>query len=218
MKSPRVAVIDYGVGNIRSVKNATNFFGADALLTSDPMEIKNSDGIILPGVGAFHFGMQALEKSSLLAPILSAVANRKPIFGICLGMQLLFERSYEFGQHDGMGLLEGEVISLKEMRSDADEIILPNVNWLTVKSATQKDRPTGVAKLLSSSLSNKEPYYFVHSFGVKASNKATLALANYNGVEFGAVVGNDNVFGTQFHPEKSSGQGLKIIHKFLQSL
>ena len=194
-----IAIIDYGAGNIFSVKNALDYLGAECRLTSDIKELEEADKLILPGVGAFPAAMDMLKKSGLVR-VIKEQAEKKPLLGICLGMQLLFEKSYEFEECEGLGLIKGYVD-----RIDEPGLVIPHMGWN--KLVYNHDCP------LFEGL--EESYvYFVHSYKAFCDDKDLYAYCEY-GSRVSAVVGDGKfVFGTQFHPEKSGAAGLKMLENF----
>lgn len=194
-----IAIIDYGAGNIFSVKNALDFIGLDAKLTSDENEIRNADGIILPGVGAFPWAMTKLRESGLVG-VIKEEAHKKPFLGICLGMQLLFDKGYEFEETDGLGLIHGTVEFMEE-----PDLSIPHIGWN--KLVVQNDCP------LLAGLSDEEYVYFVHSYKAHCDDKNISAYCEY-GHKVPALVFDGNIYGAQFHPEKSGKTGLKILENF----
>lgn len=200
-----LAVIDYGAGNLRSVLHALNHLGADSIrVVQKGHELKNADKIILPGVGAFGAGMEKLHEQSLIQPLKDAVYTGTPYLGICLGMQFLFDYSDEMGIHDGLGLLPGRVTRFPNIPGHK----VPHMGWNQLcperESILLKDIPVnGYA-------------YFVHSYYCEPKNADdTLITVNY-GKPFAAAVERDNIFGVQFHPEKSQRTGLQILANFLE--
>ena len=200
-----IAIVDYGVGNIFSLYSSFKYIGAEVVLTSDPEEIKKADKIILPGVGAFADAAKKLRDSGLADVVVKEVKNGKPLLGICLGMQMLFERSFEYGEHQGLGLIKGNVVSMKERVSSSLKI--PHIGWNPLK--IQKDSP------LFKYIKNGDCVYFVHSFCATDCEESVLAVSEY-GIDVTAVVAKDNVFGCQFHPEKSGNVGLSILKAFCE--
>jgi glutamine amidotransferase len=199
-----IVVIDYGIGNVRSVLNAFDYIGAPAVLSSDPAELEKASGLVLPGVGAFGEGMRRLESRGLSEQLISLAHAGKPLLGICLGFQMLMRSSAEQGQHSGLALIDHEVVRLPVVAR------LPHIGWSRVKTAT--DIPES-PKLLAG-LDN-ELFYFVHTFGVVKPLKPIVAgVAHYAGCDIAAVIESGNVFGTQFHPEKSGEAGLQMLRNF----
>ncbi len=195
-----IAIVDYGAGNIFSVKNALDYLGLKSILTSDAEEIRNSDEIILPGVGAFPEAMKMLASSGLIDTI-KTEAHKKPFLGICLGMQLLFEKGYEFEECSGLGLIPG---SVKKM--DNSKLIIPHMGWnkLEVLNECQLTKELG-----------QNPYvYFVHSYKAECDDSFIAAYCEYDGKIPSLVYDGKYVYGAQFHPEKSGNTGLGILRKF----
>ena len=194
-------VLDYGMGNLRSVEKALERSGARVLRTSDPGDLERADGCVLPGVGAFPRAMERIRSLGLDEAIRTAVDAGMPILGICLGLQLLFESSTELGGADGLGLLAGHVVEVP-----AGGRKIPHIGWAAV--TWSKPSP------LTDGLRPGEPFYFVHSFVVEPSEDELVGTATYGG-EFACVAARDNVFGVQFHPEKSSSAGLRLLRNFV---
>lgn len=196
-----IAIVDYGAGNIFSVKNALDYLHLPGELTSDPEEICRADGIILPGVGAFPKAMQMLEESGLVE-VICTQAKKKPFLGICLGMQLLFEKSYEFETCNGLGLLPGTVEKI-----EAPGMVIPHMGWNKLDYAM----PCPILKQLP-----KEAYvYFVHSYQAVTPEKYLAAFVEYGSAKIPAMVyDGKTIFGAQFHPEKSGEIGLQILRNF----
>ncbi len=199
-----IAIIDYGVGNLFSLTGSLHHLQIDCVVTSDPHMLKRADRIILPGVGAFGDAATKLRLSGLVGTLDKQVAFGKPLLGICVGMQLLFERSYEFGKYQGLGYLPGSIYSL------ADDIPatlkVPQIGWNSLHF-TQPDSP-----LLKYNAPG-DYMYFVHSFYAKNCDASSVAYAEY-GVHVPAITQKRNVYGTQFHPEKSGAAGLNILKAF----
>ncbi len=198
-----LAIIDYGVGNLFSLKCSLLKIGADAVVTNDPEIIKKADRIILPGVGAFGDASKKLYETGLVPVIKSEVEKGKPLMGICLGMQLLFEKGYEYGEHKGLGLLKGSVIALSGKIDESLQI--PHMGWNSLDFI--KESP------LFKYINNGDFVYFVHSYYASECDDSLIATAQY-GIPVTAAVGKNNVFGCQFHPEKSGETGLNILKAF----
>jgi len=198
-----IAIIDYGVGNIHSVMSALNKLEIENVLTADPEVIKNSDGILLPGVGAFRDAIKSLEDTGLIPLIKKCAEDGKPLLGICLGMQLLYEKNFEDGEYEGLGLLKGEIRSLKPYISK--DLKIPHMGWnkLNIKQNSPLFKYFG----------EDEFVYYVHSYFACGNDGDVLASSEYD-VEVPGVVGHKNIMGMQFHPEKSSGTGLKLLKAF----
>jgi glutamine amidotransferase len=200
-----IAIVDYGMGNLRSVEKGLARSGAPTRVTADPAEIRAADGVVLPGVGAFGACMDNLASRGLTDTIRAVIEDGTPFLGICLGLQLLFEESEEFGPVRGLGILKGKVV---RFRGEAlDGLKIPQMGWnqLTV------DRP--VAELADI---GERPYvYFVHSYYVVPDDPEITVASTTYGVEFTAAIAKDNVFACQFHPEKSQAIGLRILENFV---
>lgn len=195
-----IAVIDYGAGNIFSVKNALDYLGMESVLTDKKEDIESADALILPGVGAFPSAMDMLNKSGLVDTIKSE-AKKKPFLGICLGMQLIFEKGYEFEECDGLGLIPGSVKKMEE-----ENLIIPHMGWN--KLEVLNDCP------LLAGLDENSFVYFVHSYKAECDDKNIAAYSNYGGRVPALVYDGGTVYGAQFHPEKSGETGLKILKNF----
>ena len=200
-----IAVIDYGVGNLFSLTSSLKSIGADAVVTSNADVIRSADKIILPGVGAFEDAKRKLSESGLDKVVIEEARFGKPIMGICLGMQMLFERSFEYGEHEGLGLLKGQVVGMEGRLPG--ELKIPHIGWnyLSVK----RDHP------IFKYTKDGEYVYFVHSYYVEGCDDSLLATTDY-GNEITAAVAKDNVTGCQFHPEKSGDVGLSILRAFAE--
>ncbi len=208
----RVGVIDYGVGNLRSVANALKHVGAEPVVSDDAQTLMACERIILPGVGAFAYGKKALFARGLHQVVMDAVAAEKPLLGICVGMQLMFERSDEFGKHEGLGIFPGEIERFETSAADGRPLRLPNVNWLPVSPARDAE---GLAARLLEDVTGQSRFYFVHSYRAGSSNPCTVATSHYGGQRFAAAIGTGSIFATQFHPEKSGPDGLNMLKKFV---
>ena len=203
-----IAIIDYGVGNLFSLKSSLAQLGQDTVVTADPDTIRKADRLILPGVGAFGDAMDKLVATGLV-PVIRAEAEKKPLLGICLGMQLLFEKSYEYGEHTGLGLIPGEVCPLADDLKDPS-LKVPHIGWnrLDIVLGRENDPLFKYTK-------PGEYVYYVHSFYAKNCAANTLAASEYSIPVTGAVK-NGLVYGTQFHPEKSGDTGLRMLRAFAE--
>ena len=201
-----IAIIDYGVGNLFSLKSSFAAIGADVVVTSDPAVIASAERIILPGVGAFEDAAAKLRASGLDKVIYSEVKKGKPLLGICLGMQMLFERSYEYGEHKGLGLIPGSVKPIKDDVSA--DLKIPHIGWNPLHMSNPKDE-------LFKYIEDGDCVYFVHSYYACDCDEYVIATAEY-GKELTAAVRNKNVWGAQFHPEKSGKVGLMILKAFCE--
>ena len=202
----KVAVIDYGIGNVKSMCNALAHVGINVELTNNKKNILIADAVILPGVGAFAHGINYLNKYSLIPTIKEYVSTGKLFMGVCLGMQLLLEESEEFGTNQGLGLIKGKVIKLPI--ADGNLVKLPHVSWNEINEPYKQrwDKTLLADTPLNSNM------YFVHSYVAAPTYESDiLATCNYGGVNFCAAVQKDNIYGFQFHPEKSGSLGLKIL-------
>lgn len=200
-----IAIIDYGVGNLFSLKCSFQRIGAEITVTKDPEEIRKADKIVLPGVGAFKDAADKLREDGLDSLIKELAGGGKPLLGICLGMQMLFEKSYEYGEHQGLGLIKGSVKPIEII--DPDVYKVPHIGWNALKLT--KESP------LFKYIKEGDCVYFVHSYHGADCREATIATAEY-GIDVTAAVMKDNVFGTQFHPEKSGNVGLGILRAFCE--
>ena len=202
-----IAIIDYGVGNLFSLSCSLRSIGADCQITGDPDQIRAADRLILPGVGAFADAMNKLHASGLV-PLVREQAAHKPLLGICLGMQLLFERSFEYGEHEGLALLNGEVRSLRDDLLDS-ALKVPHMGWNRLEFV--RDDP------FFRYIQDGEYVYYVHSFYAASCAESTLAVSQYGNVAVTGVVRQNFVYGTQFHPEKSGDTGLRLLRAFAES-
>lgn len=201
-----IAVIDYGVGNLFSLCSSLQRIGAEAVVTSDPETIRKADKVILPGVGAFADAAKKLRDSGMDVLLRELAAAGKEIMGICLGMQLLFEKSYEFGEYEGLGLLKGGVISMEG--TIPSDLKIPHIGWNALHFCKE-------SKLLRY-IKEEDCVYFVHSFYAVDCEESVIATAEY-GRELTAAVQKDNIMGCQFHPEKSGDVGLRILRAFCET-
>lgn len=200
-----IAIVDYGVGNLFSLCSSLEMIGAESVVTSDPAVLHAADKIILPGVGAFEDARRKLKESGLDEIVISEAKAGKQILGICLGMQMLFERSYEYGSHEGLGLVKGSIVGMQDRLPEG--FMIPHIGWNSLN--IKKKHP--IFKYV-----NEGDYvYFVHSYYGEDCDEALLATTDY-GREITAAVALDNVTGTQFHPEKSGEVGLAILRAFAE--
>ena len=199
------AVVDYGVGNLFSLCSSLKTVGAEVAVTGDPEVIKKADRIILPGVGEFPDAAKKLRDSNLDKVIIEQASAGVPLMGICLGMQLLFDESYEYGVHKGLGLIKGKVVGMKGIISD--KLDIPHMGWNALKF--RKTSP------LFKYMNEGDCVYFVHSYFATECEESLIASAEY-GIDITAAVQSGNIFGCQFHPEKSGAAGLKILKAFCE--
>ena len=195
-----IAIVDYGMGNLRSVEKGFLKVGIDARVVTEPQAIDNAQAVVLPGVGAFRDCMRNLEELSLIEPILRSIRKGKPYFGICLGMQVLFTESEEFGIYRGFDLIGGRV-----PRFDLN-LKVPHMGWNTVNILRMPPIFNGIP--------DGAFFYFVHSYYVLPDNAEVVAMTTDYGITFTSMVWKENIFATQFHPEKSQGTGLKVLKNF----
>ena len=200
-----IAIIDYGVGNLFSLRSSFHRIGAEAVVTSDEQTIRGAEKLILPGVGAFRDAANKLRASGLAHVVKEQAATGKPIMGICLGMQLLFDKSYEYGEHDGLGLIKGNVVPIKGAVDPALKI--PQIGW----NGLHFPRPHSLFRYIKEG----DHAYFVHSYYATDCDEAVIATTEY-GKELTAAVAKENVLGCQFHPEKSGDVGLNILRGFCE--
>lgn len=201
-----IAIIDYGVGNIFSLYSSFQKIGADVCLTSDKEVIKKADKLILPGVGAFKDAVQKLRDSGLYEIVIEEAKAGKPLLGICLGMQLLFEKSFEYGEHDGLGLIKGSIIPIEP--DVPANFKIPHIGWNSLHFNSKKNE-------IFKYLNENDHVYFVHSYYGADCDDNVIATTEY-GKELTAAVADKNVYGVQFHPEKSGETGLKILKAFCE--
>ena len=212
MLSKKITIIDYGCGNILNLSRAIKFIGYEVEITHDKNKIINSSYVILPGVGAFGNAMKQIEKYNLCNTILEYAKSNKPLLGICLGMQILLTAGYEFGVHKGLGLIEGKVIKISNEKNK--EIKIPHMGWNEIYPNNKKEWKN---KILKNSSIGKS-FYFVHSFVcITKDYNSTIAVCNYSDISIPAVVATGNVFGCQFHPEKSADNGLIVLKNFCET-
>jgi glutamine amidotransferase len=204
-----IAVIDYGMGNLRSVQKALEFVGAKVIVTHDINLILNADSVVLPGVGAFKDCMANLKKLELIDPIRKFIDSGKPFLGICLGLQVLFEESEEYGPVDGLGILPGKVVKFTNGEAGlgkGSSLKIPHMGWNQIK--VKKDLP------LFEGVGDAPYFYFVHSYHVIPENLEMIATVTHYGVEFVSGIQHKNIYAFQFHPEKSQTLGLSILERF----
>lgn len=204
-----IAIIDYGMGNLRSVQKGFERVGFPAEVTADPARLLAADKIVLPGVGAFRDCIHNLEQGGFVEPILKVIAEGRPFLGICLGLQLLFSESEEFGLHKGLGVIPGRVVRFPDGMAEAGEKLpVPHMGWNQISF---KKRPS-----LFDGVENDSNVYFVHSYYVKPDDAAVVAATCQYGLDFCAAIQQDNVMATQFHPEKSQAIGLRMLQNFAE--
>ena len=212
MREPKIAIIDLGMGNLFSIKQACTYVGLDAVVTHDHQELDQAQGLILPGVGAFGDAMKHLKEYDLIGFIKNFIQEGKPFLGVCLGMQLLMSESEEFGMNRGLDVIPGRVLRFSNKGQQNNNIKVPQVGWNQVfLTETGRDHPSD----LWSGIEDGEYMYFVHSFYVSPDQPEVVALkTNYEGLDYCSGIIQKNIFATQFHPEKSAEKGLQIYQNW----
>lgn len=214
---PNVVVVDYGLGNLLSVTMGLEHCGAEVELTSEPRKVEKADRLVLPGVGAFKDGMEGLRSRGLVEATKAFCDTGRPFLGICLGMQMMFGVGEEFGLHEGLNLLPGKVIPVPATGVDGTPHKVPHLGWSEISSPIGSTRIWGGTVL--DGVAPKSAVYFVHSYFASVGNNShLLAEADYDGHKLAAVVNKDNLYGCQFHPEKSGTVGLKMLDNFINRL
>lgn len=208
-----ISIVDYGMGNLRSVQKAFERLGVPAAIVDQPRELADATAMVLPGVGAFRDAIAALRQHDLIEPIRDHIAADKPFLGICLGLQLLFDVSYEDGEYEGLGIVPGEVV---RFRSQAG-LRIPHMGWNQVHQVSE-GRSQGSAASLFDGIPDGSHFYFVHSYHVVPTDEAVVAGVTDHGGEFVSVIARGNLVATQFHPEKSQTHGLKLLENFASQL
>jgi glutamine amidotransferase len=202
-----IAIIDYGMGNLRSVQKGFEKVGFEAVVTSDPKVVLEAERIVLPGVGAFPDCMRNLEQGGFVDPLLKVLQEGRPFLGICLGLQLLFTESEEFGTHKGLNVIPGRVVRFPEGMAEGDEELkVPHMGW---NQLSVKRRPPAFE-----GISDGANFYFVHSYYVQPEDASVIATTTSYGIEFCSSIWKENIVATQFHPEKSQDKGLAILRNF----
>ena len=204
--NPRIVIIDYGMGNLRNVQKGFEKIGFEAALTRNKKEIGKASAIVLPGVGAFKDCMENLEKYELIEPLLQSIEKGKPYLGICLGLQILFSESEEFGSHKGLNLIRGNVVKFKP----DPEHKVPHMGWNTIEKEKEVPMLQGVG--------SGDFFYFVHSYYVVPQEAQWISTFTTYGKSFVSSIWKENLFATQFHPEKSQQKGLRILENFVKSI
>lgn len=210
----KVAIVDYGMGNLFSVRRACEYVGLHPVITSDVSVIMNSAAMILPGVGAFGDAMDNIKGKGLEAPIKKFIEGGNPFMGICLGMQLLMSESEEFGRHKGLDIIKGSVVRFPNVNSEKQRFKVPQMGWNRIFK-----KPGHRGETLLKRVDDGEFMYFVHSYyAIPLDRKVVLSVTNYGGIEYCSSVSYENVFACQFHPEKSGREGLKIYENFAYAI
>lgn len=197
-----IKIVDYGMGNLRSVQKGFEKVGAEAVVCSKATDLKNTDKLVLPGVGAFRDAMRELKSRDLLSPVRDHIAADKPFLGICLGLQLLLETSYEDGQWEGFGVIPGDVVRFENQLG----LKIPHMGWNRLDVVASPPLLEGIGP--------DAHFYFVHSYYVAPTDDSVIAARTTHGTEFVSMIARGNLFATQFHPEKSQRAGLKILENF----
>jgi len=206
LSSNKIVIIDYNMGNLRSVQKAFEKVGCDAIITNESDVIKSADKIVLPGVGAFKDGMKHLKELGLIDILNNEVIkNKKPFLGVCLGMQLIAKKSYEKGETEGLGWIDAEVVKF-DFSNSLKSFKVPHVGWNNVNFQNPN--------VLYKGISNNSDFYFVHSYHFKSNENISTSLTDY-GLDFVSSVNKNNIYAFQFHPEKSQTVGLKILENFV---
>jgi glutamine amidotransferase len=204
-----IAIIDYGMGNLRSVQKGFEKIGSDAHVTADPKVVLEADRIVLPGVGAFRDCMSNLEQAGFVEPLLKVIAEGRPFLGICVGMQLLFTDSVEFGLYRGLNVIPGHVLRFPEgMRAADEELKVPHMGWNQICFRKRASAFEGIDE--------DSNVYFVHSYYVRPDDEDVIATTTSYGIDFCSAIRKDNIVATQFHPEKSQDVGLRILKNFAE--
>lgn len=200
-----IAIIDYGIGNLRSVEKAFTAQGIDAIVTRDEKILRNADKLVLLGVGAFGYAMQSLRELGFDELVLEAANTGKPIIGLCVGLQMMFDEGHEFGVHKGLGLLKGKVVKFPE------GLHVPHIGWNQV-ALQEKHRQHPIFR----DLENQSFFYFVHSYYVEPEDTSCVMGTTDYGLTYASICGRDNIVGVQFHPEKSQATGLRLLKNFAE--
>lgn len=203
-----IAIIDYGMGNLASIAKALEYVGGVVLVTKRIEDLQKAQKIVLPGVGAFAEGMAQLKKQEMVSVLNELVLKqKKPFLGICLGMQLLAKKSYEFGEYDGLGFIDAEVKKIDFLQAN-QKLSVPHVGWNNVQLKKES--------VLMEGVEDNSDFYFVHSYHMVCNDNSDVVGTTDYGREFTSIVGRENIFATQFHPEKSQKDGLKILENFVE--
>lgn len=209
---PKISIVDYGLCNLYNVSNALEHIGAEIEIIDKPKEVKIAKHIILPGVGAFKNGMRGLKLRELIDPLKEHIEKKRPFLGICLGMQMMMSKSYEFGEIDGLDIIEGNVVKIPNINSKSKHHKIPHIGWNKIFLSID-----GKKNQLLKSQDKKSSMYFVHSYKAECNkDENILATTSYNDVNIAAVINKDNAYGCQFHPEKSGKYGLELLKQFIK--
>jgi imidazole glycerol-phosphate synthase subunit HisH len=217
MNKKNIIIIDYGLGNLFSVKHACDYFNIQPKISFDKQDIQNADGIILPGVGAFGEAMDNLHKLDLVVPLKEYISSGKPFLGVCLGMQLLFSESEEFGNNKGLGIIDGTIKKFPYKSKEGKDLKVPQIAWNQIYKHPSTEHLWSSSPLKD--IRNGEYMYFVHSFyGQPTYQENILTTTFYEDFEYCSSVIKDNVYATQFHPEKSSLNGVNIYNNWISAI
>jgi imidazole glycerol-phosphate synthase subunit HisH len=213
MTKKKATIIDLEIGNIFSLKSALNFCGIETIVSSKISEIEKAENIILPGDGSFAYSMKKIKDKNLYSFLKNIKNTRKNLLGICVGMQLLFEKSSEHGETEGLNIFKGEIKPIPPYDSDNNKIDIPNINWCPIFIENEDKKKTSILK----GIDNSSNMYFIHSYRVENYNKTDeISSTEYFGNKILAIVGNSNIVGFQFHPEKSGEIGLKLLKNYFK--
>ena len=216
-KTIKVAVVDFEAGNLFSVQHACQTVGLRPVITNKPEDIRQAEALILPGVGAFGAAMENLHKLGLVEPLREFAANGKPFLGICLGMQILFSRSTEFGNHEGLSLIAGNVVKFPSVNGNGRRVKVPQIGWNRIFYPSEVENTWDGTPL--EQVINGEFMYFVHSYyACPLNSENVLAVTGYEGLKYCSAVIKGNIFATQFHPEKSAIEGIKIYRNWANKI
>jgi len=204
----KITIIDYDMGNIFNIFKSFEKLDCEAELTNEPEKVLNAERLVLPGVGSFENGINNLKKYKLIDAINNYILKSRPLLGICVGMQLLMNKSFENGEHFGLNLIKGDVIKFENKNSD-NKVKVPQIGWnnINIKNMNSK---------IISDIKDNEYMYFLHSYYVKPIENVIITQTNYGGVEYCSILQKNNIIGVQFHPERSTKEGLKILNNFLK--
>ena len=210
---PKISLVDYGLCNLYNVGNALEHIGAEITVIDKPQEIAKASHVILPGVGAYKNGMRGLSLRGLIDPLKEHIEKNRPFLGICLGMQMMLSKSYEFGEIDGLDIIQGDVTKIPNTNSKNRSHKIPHIGWNKIIIKNNQSHHD-----LLKDQDDKSSMYFVHSYKVNCSNNENIiATTDYNDVNITAIINKDNAYGCQFHPEKSGKYGLNILKQFVKS-
>ncbi len=216
LMAKKITIVDYGLGNLFSVRHSFNCLGVETIISSDPNEIRNAEALVLPGVGAFGAAMKTLNETGLTQALREFIMGGKPFLGVCLGLQLLFEKSEEFGNTDGLGIIKGTIRKFTHNDQNGKPVRVPQIGWNRILT------PDGTSEWQESPLTglrSGEYMYFVHSYYASPNDSQdVLTETEYEGFRYCSAIQNQNVFAVQFHPEKSAKEGLKIYNNWSQKI